>query len=97
MRGSLFVLLLLSAAIITSPFAAQERQSFDVLITGGRVLDGTGNPWIYADVGMREGKIAAVGNLAGSQAARTIDAGGKVVAPGFIDLHLPWQSRFGLT
>ena len=66
---------------------AQELPSFDVLITGGRVLDGTGNPWIYADVGIRGGQIVAVGNLAGAQAERVIDARGKVVAPGFIDLH----------
>ncbi|MGH9718907.1 MAG: N-acyl-D-amino-acid deacylase family protein [Bryobacteraceae bacterium] len=67
------------------PAPAQQR--FDVLITGGQVLDGTGNPAHYADVGIRAGKIVAIGKLGGSPAGRTIDAKGKIVAPGFIDMH----------
>ena len=69
------------------PAAAPASQRFDVLITGGRVIDGTGNPWFYADVGIRDGRIAAVGRLDGAAAARIIDARGKTVVPGFIDLH----------
>jgi N-acyl-D-amino-acid deacylase len=60
---------------------------FDVLITGGRVYDGTGNPPALADVGIRAGRIAAVGRLRGASARRTIDARGKVVMPGFVDPH----------
>lgn len=60
---------------------------FDLLITGGRVADGTGNPWFWADVGIKDGKITAVGKLEGAEAARVISAQGKVVAPGFIDIH----------
>jgi N-acyl-D-aspartate/D-glutamate deacylase len=67
--------------------ATEAVEPFDVLITGGRVVDGTGAPWYYADVGVRDGSIVAIGKLAGSQAKETIDAKGKVVAPGFIDLH----------
>lgn len=63
-------------------------QDFDVLITGGQVVDGTGNPWFYADVGIRGQKVAAVGRLAGATAERTIDATGMVVTPGFIDIHV---------
>jgi N-acyl-D-amino-acid deacylase len=65
----------------------QGAERFDVLITGGRVLDGTGNPWFAADVGIRGGTIVAVGNLRGAQAERVIDATGRIVTPGFIDLH----------
>ena len=62
-------------------------QPYDLLIAGGRVLDGSGNPAMYADVAVRDGKIAAVGRLGGAPASRTIDAKGKFVCPGFIDLH----------
>jgi N-acyl-D-amino-acid deacylase len=61
---------------------------FDVLITGGRVVDGTGLPWFRADVGIHGDRIAAVGPLAGAAGRTRIDAGDKVVAPGFIDAHV---------
>lgn len=60
---------------------------FDVLITGGQVIDGTGAPPVRADVGIRGDRIVEVGALAGRPAGRTIDATGLVVSPGFIDLH----------
>ena len=66
---------------------AWAQQPFDLLIRGGRVLDGTGNPWIPADVGIRDGRIAAVGPLGEATAVRVIEAEGKLVVPGFIDLH----------
>ena len=61
-------------------------QTFDLVITNGHVIDGTGSPWYSGDVGIRDGKIAAIGNLTAAPRRRTIDAAGKVVAPGFIDL-----------
>src|SRR5262245_62211215 len=64
-----------------------QGQSYDLLITGGRVLDGTGNPWFPADVAVKDGKIAAIGKLTGAAAKRVIDAQGNYVAPGFIDIH----------
>lgn len=67
--------------------AAPAAGHFDVLIRGGRVFDGTGNPAIPADVGIRDGRIAAVGRLRGATATRVVDATGKHVAPGFIDIH----------
>jgi dihydroorotase/N-acyl-D-amino-acid deacylase len=66
--------------------ASQPTPRFDVLILNGRVVDGTGSPWYAADVGIRDGRIAAIGRLAGAQTKTTIDALGKVVAPGFIDM-----------
>jgi N-acyl-D-amino-acid deacylase len=59
----------------------------DVLIRGGRVIDGAGNPWFSADVGLVGDRIAAVGRLADEPAARVIDADGLVVCPGFVDMH----------
>src|SRR5690348_13712867 len=64
----------------------QTTATFDLVITNGHIIDGTGSPWYSGDVGIREGKIAAIGNLANSQTKRTIDAHGMVVAPGFIDM-----------
>jgi N-acyl-D-amino-acid deacylase len=70
-----------------APLQAQEAaKSFDIVITNGHIIDGTGSPWYSGDVGIRDGKIAAIGNLTAAARSRTIDAGGKVVAPGFIDM-----------
>lgn len=60
--------------------------TFDLILRGGRVIDGTGNPAQFADVGIRNGRIAAVGRVEGTS-AKTIDATGLIVAPGFIDVH----------
>jgi N-acyl-D-amino-acid deacylase len=62
-------------------------QDYDLLLTNGRIIDGTGNPWFSADVAIRDGRIVAVGNLAESSATRTLDVSGLTIAPGFIDLH----------
>src|SRR3954451_16603783 len=61
---------------------------YDLLVRGGRVVDGSGLPGYQADVGVRDGKVVAIGRLNGG-ATRTIDAGGLVVAPGFVDHHTP--------
>ena len=60
---------------------------FDAIVRNGRVVDGTGAPWFPADVGLRDGRIAAVGRLAGAPAALDVDASGLTVAPGFVDIH----------
>jgi hypothetical protein len=67
--------------------ATSQALSFDVLIRNGRVFDGTGNPAFPADIGIRGGRIVAVGRLPGATAVRIVDAKGKHVAPGFIDIH----------
>src|SRR5687767_11033787 len=67
--------------------ACLHGQTYDVLIRGGRVLDGTGTPWMHADVAITGDRIAAVGRLSGAAAKQVVDAAGLFVAPGFIDGH----------
>ncbi|MFQ5703745.1 MAG: amidohydrolase family protein [Gemmatimonadales bacterium] len=84
-RLLVFSILLLSG-LPGRDLRAQMRR-FDVMISGGRIIDGTGNPWRLGDVGISGDSIVAVGRLGRATAARRIDATGKVVVPGFIDLH----------
>ena len=83
--------LLIAAVVVagfaTSSLAAQTADSYDLVIANGRVVDGTGNPFVLADVAIRDGRIAAVGRVDRTRAARVIDATGLYVTPGFIDLH----------
>ncbi len=100
----LMPLLLWAAAAQAAP-----AQPYDIVIRNGHIVDGGGSPWYAGDVGIRGGRIAAIGNLAGAVARRTIDAGGMVVAPGFIDMlgqseltilvnpHLPSKIYQGIT
>ncbi len=80
--------LLLAAAAVCG------RAQYDVLIRKARIVDGAGNPWYRADLAVRGDSIAAIGPLAEATAARVIDAAGRVVAPGFIDIHT--HSRRGI-
>lgn len=83
--------LALSACLLPGPTgdlrAQQAETRYDIIVRGGRVLDGTGNPWRRADVAILDGRIAAVGDLGNAAAARTLDATDLYVAPGFIDTH----------
>ena len=76
------------------PPPSAGAQPFDVLITNGRIVDGTGAPWYRADVGITGDRITAIGNLAGREAKSRIDAASQVVAPGFIDML--GQSEFNV-
>ncbi len=86
--------LALSMGLLLCAGVANAQDSYDVVIANGRIVDGSGNPWYIADVGIRGGRIAAIGRLCtkgidppACPAKRTIDARGLVVAPGFIDVH----------
>ena len=90
-------------------FLLLAANPYDVVIQHGRIIDGTGSPWYSGDIGIRQGRVAAIGNLTGAPAKRTIDAHGMVVAPGFIDMlgqseltmlvnpHLPSKIYQGIT
>ncbi|MEQ1890228.1 MAG: amidohydrolase family protein [Alphaproteobacteria bacterium] len=65
---------------------------YDIKITGGTIVDGTGNPGYLGDVGIRDGKIVAMGAAPGT-AAKTIDAKGKIVSPGFVDIHTHYDAQ----
>jgi N-acyl-D-amino-acid deacylase len=66
--------------------AQNPSPAFDIVITNGHIIDGTGSPWYSGDIGIRDGKIAAITNLTAAPRKRTINAAGKIVAPGFIDM-----------
>lgn len=76
------LILLLLAAV-----ARADEPSYDLVVRRGKLVDGTGNPWVYGDVAVRGARIVAVGKVPAGLAAREIDAKGLVVAPGFIDMH----------
>ncbi|HTE01407.1 MAG TPA: D-aminoacylase [Mucilaginibacter sp.] len=63
------------------------QQHFDIILKNGKIIDGTGNPWFYGDVGIIKNKVISIGDLSKSKADKTIDAIGLIIAPGFIDVH----------
>jgi len=77
---------ILAGLLLCSASLAFPAERFDIVITNGHIIDGTGSPWYSGDIGIRGGRIAAIGNLGEASRTRTIDAQGKVVAPGFIDM-----------
>jgi N-acyl-D-amino-acid deacylase len=82
--------MLLRVAVVVFAVAAvsaQTPQQFDILVRNGRVVDGTGNPWYRADIGIRGDRIAAMGSLGSATAKTVIDAADRYVTPGFIDVH----------
>ena len=85
-RGkSIFLSVVLLFSIVPVESMGTE-QPYDIVITNGHIIDGTGSPWYSGDLAIRDGKIAAIGNLHDAPRSRTIDARGQVVAPGFIDM-----------
>ena len=78
--------LTLAFLLILSAVAFATDAPFDLVIINGHIIDGTGSPWYSGDIGIREGRIAAIGNLSAAARQHTVDAKGKVVAPGFVDM-----------
>ena len=100
-------LAVLTLAVLVSPL--HGAQTFDLVIRNGHIIDGTGSPWYSGDIGIINGRIAQIGVLTNAPAKRVIDAQGRVVAPGFIDMlgqsevsilvnpHLPSKIFQGIT
>ena len=82
-----FFLHALNYAISVAADRPSASGVYDVVIANGKIVDGSGNPWFYADVAIKNGKIAKVGKVDSRMGKRVIDAKGMVVSPGFIDLH----------
>src|SRR5688572_8142496 len=74
-------------AFLISVEAFARAETYDLLIRGGRVVDGTGSPAALADVAVKDGRIAAIGKLPAGAATTTLEVQGLIVAPGFIDVH----------
>jgi dihydroorotase/N-acyl-D-amino-acid deacylase len=72
--------------LLLSTLGVAADPPFDLVISNGHIIDGTGSPWYSGDVGIRQGRIAAIGNLSAVARTRTLDVHGKIVAPGFIDM-----------
>jgi dihydroorotase/N-acyl-D-amino-acid deacylase len=86
-RRTLFAAILITCAAAGGLLLRAQTTTYDVLIRGGHVVDGTGNPWFAGDVAIKNGRIAAVGRLSNATASRIVDASNRIVTPGFIDLH----------
>jgi N-acyl-D-amino-acid deacylase len=89
-RTRLAAAALVAVMLATMPGApprAEDAPLYDLVIVNGRVVDGTGNPWFRADIGIKDGRVARVGHIPASQAREVIDAHNQIVAPGFIDVH----------
>ena len=83
-RSTLFAVFLGAISL-----GAQTLQDlpYDLLIINGRVMDGSGNPWVRVDIGVRAGQIVAIERRLEGPSANEIDAEGRLVTPGFIDVH----------
>ena len=100
-RSITYALIACVATLNLVSFLDQRAQgssnaNYDLLITNARIIDGSGNPWFRADVGIKDGRIARVGRLDPSQAQKTIDSKGQILAPGFIDVHTHVESIYSL-
>ena len=84
--NALKILVVLLTSLVATAVVAAPPAAFDLVIANGRIIDGTGSPWYAADIGIKAGRIVAIGRLGKAPATRRIDAGGRVVAPGFIDM-----------
>ncbi len=96
-----FSIFLLAAVVVGawsthSPPATAAEPLFDLVVTHARIVDGSGNPWFRADIGIRDGRIAHIGRIFPGEGRETIDAKNQIAAPGFIDVHAHVESIYNL-
>ena len=87
MRRTLSAVIVGACALTAVDGNQAQPRVYDLLIRNVRVMDGSGNPWVKAEIGIKDGRIAAIGRLADAQATRIIDGGDRLATPGFIDVH----------
>ncbi|MBK8811839.1 MAG: D-aminoacylase [Acidobacteria bacterium] len=87
-------ILILCILLSTTASVPDTSGTYDLVITNARIVDGTGNPWFRGSVAIRDGKIVKIGRVEASGAKATIDAAGRIVAPGFIDVHTHVEDVF---
>ena len=109
MRLTLLCAVIVAFALVRGTAASLQPQTYDLVFLNGRIVDGTGSPWYSGDLAIRDGRVAAIGRLADAPAKQKIDARGRVIAPGFIDMlgqseltvlvepHLPSKIFQGIT
>ena len=93
LRGIGFLLAVGATLLVWQARTPSQTPAFDVVVRGGRIVDGTGNPWFVADVGVKGDTIAAVAPALDAGGARVVEARGLVVSPGFIDVHSHAEAR----
>ncbi len=84
---TILLIVCLLVGLSTVIATAQKQADFDLVISGGRIVDGTGNPWFVGDIVIKGGRIGEIGRIVPERALKVIDARGLIVAPGFIDVH----------
>ena len=86
-RKTLIVAIAAAFAALLIRAGAAQAPPYDLILRNGRIVDGSGSPWYRADVAIRGDTIVSIAPSISESAARIIDAGGQVIAPGFIDIH----------
>jgi len=93
-RFGLAWFVLVSVLATAIPISAQSEESYDLVITNARIVDGTGNPWFRGSIAIKDGRIVKVGRLENADTKFVIDARNQIVAPGFIDVHAHTEDIF---